>query len=255
MEHEKDSADGLIPQALRILAQYVNDVHGGNKQAAMKALGMKAQTGLLGKWLRGERVPSLTSLSPILERLGCSLAAPAPGSEISRDVCFVDARVVPSGEGQPVPENEDYLAVPLVDEVGAGPGIIPRGSLKSWFLVYRNTPSIMYRRDLIAVQIGAHSTSMEPVLHPGDIVLVDRSDRDANRPGRIMLVMEPDEGAAKVKRVSLEKLRDDWRIIFYSDNAVENPPEIYSLREDYGGDISRVIVGRVVWAWSDISRR
>ena len=36
------------------------------------------------------------------------------------------------------------------------------------------------------------------------------------------------------------------------DNAATNPPLLYSLREDYGGEISNAIVGRVIWAWSDV---
>ncbi|MCB8573639.1 phage repressor protein, partial [Bilophila wadsworthia] len=42
-------------------------------------------------------------------------------------------------------------------------------------------------------------------------------------------------------------------ITYYSDNAAENPPEVYSLMEDFDGDWNKSIVGRVVWAWSDVS--
>ena len=111
----------------------------------------------------------------------------------------------------------------------------------------------MGRRNLIAVEIGKTSTSMLPLLSPGDIVLVDRDDIDVSHAGHIMLVRDP-EGAGMVKRVSVQPTPGgkDFSIQFYSDNAATNPPLLYSLREDYGGEISNAIVGRVIWAWSDV---
>ena len=175
--------------------------------------------------------------------------------ETARDVCFVNAKVVPLGENQDPPVVEDYMAVPLVDEVGAGPGIIPQGELLSWFLVYKHQDAVRYRRNLVAVKIGKNSTSMEPLLHPGDVVLVDLDDKNASRPGRIMLVMSPGDGGGMIKRVAIEKKNADHRITYYSDNAAENPPMVYSLREDFGKNWNRVIAGHVVWAWSDVSNK
>ena len=150
-------------------------------------------------------------------------------------------------------EAEDYLAAPVVGEVGAGPGYLPQDEVQSWFLVYKHVPAIMGRRNLIAVEIGKTSTSMLPLLSPGDIVLVDRDDIDVSHAGHIMLVRDP-EGAGMVKRVSVQPTPGsrDFSIQFYSDNAATNPPLLYSLREDYGGEISNAIVGRVIWAWSDV---
>ncbi len=86
---------------------------------------------------------------------------------------------------------------------------------------------------------------MLPILHPGDVVLVDRQDRDVMTPGRIMLVMDPD-GAGMIKRVAVEEVKSerDWRIVFYSDNVANHPPIVYSLREDFLGDWDRAVVGR-----------
>lgn len=187
------------------------------------------------------------------ERLGGKFEADAPPS---KDVCFIDARVAPAGERLLPPPNEDYLAVPLVEEVGAGPGIIPQHELISWFLVWRHQRAIQHKRDLIAVMLGKHSTSMIPTLKPQDIVLVDRQDKDVmNFKGRIMLVLDPADGSGKIKRVAAENLpkKRDYRITYYSDNAADNPPEVYSLMEDFEGDWNKSIVGRVVWAWSDVS--
>ena len=207
----------------------------------------------ISRWTRGKRSPKLEDIAPIFDVMQAKIVLPDE-EDPARDICFVDARAVPAGANQPPPEVEDYLAVPLVEEVGAGPGLIPQGELLSWFLVYRHQDAIRYRRDLIAVRIGKRSTSMLPILHPGDVVLVDRQDRDVMTPGRIMLVMDPD-GAGMIKRVAVEEVKSerDWRIVFYSDNVANHPPIVYSLREDFLGDWDRAVVGRAIRAWSDIS--
>lgn len=224
----------------------------GNAAALARATGISPAN--ISRWKSGERVPRMEEISPLMNLLNITLKMPS--DEAGRDVCFVDARVSSAGAGSSPPEVEDYLAVPLVDEVGAGPGIIPQNQLISWFLVWRHQRAIAHKRDLIAVQIGQHSRSMLPTLAPMDIVLVDRQDKDVSAPGRIMLVMEPD-GAGLIKRVAVEHRRDkrDFRITYYSDAAADNPPKVYSLREDFDDDWSKAIVGRVVWAWSDVSNK
>lgn len=183
------------------------------------------------------------------------VSACEPGKEADRDICFVNARIAPCGEGIEPPQSEDYIAAPMVGEVGAGLGYIPQDEVKSWFLAYRHHPAVRFRRNLIAVEIGAHSTSMQPTLNPGDIVLVDRDDRDVLRPGHMMLVTDPD-GAGMVKRVSIEDKQDgDYRITFYSDNGAKHPPMVYSLLKDYAGDWDKVIAGRVIWAWTDVREK
>nr|DAU30521.1 MAG TPA: putative transcriptional regulator [Caudoviricetes sp.] len=171
-----------------------------------------------------------------------------------KDVCFIDAQLMPAGANVPPPVAEDYIAAPLVGEVGAGPGYFDQGEVKSWFLAYRHVEAIRGRRNLIAVEIGPTSTSMCPLLNPGDIVLVDRDDKDVRYPGHIMLVRDPDD-AGMIKRVSLHRAKNDWIIQFYSDNAAENPPMLYSLREDYDGDLTKAVIGRVIWAWSDVRKK
>lgn len=208
------------------------------------------------KLLQGKGVRS-ESLFEWLENLGFQLVTPdETNKDQSRDVCFVNSRIVNAEDGGPPIAPEDYLAVPLIAEAGAGPGIVPANHRESWFLVYRREPSLRTRTNLIAVRIDKNSTSMEPTLHPGDIVLVDRNDKAVAQPGKIWLVMEPD-GSGKVKRVKVDDLRAkrQTRLTFYSDNVQENPPEVYSLEEDYDGEWDRAIVGRVVWAWSDLTRK
>ncbi len=204
------------------------------------------------KYQTASDMKNIEKFFAFLDKLGVNLDFEL-NPEPDRDVCFVNARIMPAGEHVTPPVAEDYLAAPLVGEVGAGPGYLPQESVESWFLVYKHVPAIMGRRNLIAVEIGKTSTSMLPLLSPGDIVLVDRDDIDVSHAGHIMLVRDP-EGAGMVKRVSVQPTPGsrDFSIQFYSDNAATNPPMLYSLREDYGGEISNAIVGRVIWAWSDV---
>ena len=240
----------FFSSAIGALKEYVDGKHGGNVSAAARAMGISVPT--FHTWLKGERKPSLSKITPVLEELGARIQLPS--AEPAKDVCFVNAKVMPAGEHVEPPLVEDYIAAPLVGEVGAGPGYFSQEEVQSWFLVYKNVPAIMHRRNLIAVEIGPTSTSMQPLLNPGDIVLVDRDDQDVEHPGHIMLVRDPD-GAGMIKRVALNKDGTDWTLQFYSDNAAKNPPMTYKLGEDYDSDITKAVVGRVIWAWSDVRNK
>ena len=236
-------------QQIKALLRLAVDKYGTAK-ALSRASGVSAPN--ISRWLK-DRDPRLSEISPILDLIGAEISLPS--KEPDRDVCFVNARIAPVGEGINPPQSEDYIAAPMVGEVGAGLGYIPQDAVKSWFLAYRHHPAVRFRRNLIAVEIGRSSTSMQPTLNPGDIVLVDRDDRDVQRPGHMMLVTDPD-GSGMVKRVAIEDKHDgDHRITFYSDNASQWPPLVYSLRDDYLGDWDRVIVGRVIWAWTDVREK
>ena len=241
----------LAEQARAILQNYVATQHNGVKNRAAKALDISLPT--LNQWLEGKRTPNLENLSPVFERLGIGFSG--ANLEACQDICFVDAKMVPTVEDATPPVALDYMAAPLVGEAGAGPGYLPQEEIKSWFLVYKYQPAVRYRRNLIAVEIGPSSTSMQPTLNSGDIVLVDREDRDVSQPGHIMLVLDPLDGSGMIKRVSVKDTPTDCQITYYSDNVAQNPPRMYSLKNDFGGDFDRSIVGRVVWAWSDIREK
>ena len=148
----------LTETAKEILQDYVDKEHGGVRSRAARALNLSHMT--LKQWLDGTRTPNLEALSPVFAQLGVSFSRPS--GEAGREVCFVNAKIVPAGEGLARPEAEDYIAAPLVGEVGAGPGYVPQEEIRSWFLAYKHLPAIRYRRNLIAVEIGKHSCSMQP---------------------------------------------------------------------------------------------
>lgn len=238
--------DSILQLLKKAVDQY------GSASALSRASGVSVAN--ISRWINGKQAPRLTDLSPIMDLLG--VLPKEPQTDAGKDVCFVNAKLVPAAEDTYAPpQAEDYLAAPMVGEVGAGPGYIPQENIKSWFLVYRNLPAVRYRRNLLAVEIGPYSDSMQPTLNPRDIVLVDRDDRDIQHPGHMMLVLDPD-GAGMIKRVAVEDLDNgDSRITFYSDNAMKHPPAVYSLERHYCNDWERCIVGRVIWAWADVREK
>ena len=72
----------------------------------------------------------------------------------------------------------------------------------------------------------------------------------------MMLVLDPLDGSGMIKRVAVTDLDDgDIRITYYSDNTASHPPMVYSMKKDFGNDLEKAIVGRVVWAWSDVKEK
>ncbi len=230
-----------------------SQIHGQSAELMRKAKAPKASW---YKMLQGKEVYASSVIS-WLENLGFRLVFPDDPREVS-DVCFVEARLANTSAEAGAPESEDYLAVPLVGEAGAGPGMLQNADVENWVLVYRNYHPIMRRSDLIAVEVGKNQRSMSPTLLPGDIVLVDRKDWGQNGfycPGNIFLVREPgQEGGGKIKRVALSGKGEGAIITFYSDNVAENEPEPFPLSL-YDGDLRNAIVGRVICAWADLSRK
>lgn len=238
----------IVAEILEILRVFIKEKFADNIREAARNLPVKEIT--LRQWLDGSRKPKLVSLEPLLPYLGISFGKKE--AEADKDVCFVNAMLAEASDNIPPPSQEDYIAAPLVGEAGAGPGYLPEESVKSWFLVFRNLPAIRHRRNLIAVEIAKGSVSMQPTLNPGDIVLVDRDDRSVSHPGHIMLVRDPLDGSGMIKRVSVQDEKPEVQITFYSDNAAHYPPQVYSVAKDFDGDLDKAIVGRVIWAWSDM---
>ena len=149
------------------------------------------------KGIKGKK--HLEAFAGVLDKLGATIRP--PNEQGSREICFINNKIAEAGSQGPPPNAEDYIAVPMVGEVWAGPGIIPEEKIESWGLVWRNHHSVQRRSNLLAVEIGKNQRSMVPTLHPGDVVLVDRDDcgQDTIRhPGNIFLVREPgQEGGGK----------------------------------------------------------
>lgn len=262
METSLDSchkAPYCVPMALEEQIRKIMLEASKTKFSSVNKMANEAEVdqGSLSKFLRGKSSLRLDMAAKVLELIGVKLSVP---DELSvppqtRDIEFINPRVVGVENGAPPPVSEDYLAVPLAEEaIAAGPGLMPQDALRGWVIVWRHHDSVRFRSDLVAVEVGKGQTSMEPHLHPGDIVLVDKADRRPDVDGKIMLVCDPDGGCA-IKRVSSRRVDGDIELVFYSDNTQGNPPRVFRLNRDYDGELARAIGGRVVWAWSDMTRK
>lgn len=151
------------------------------------------------------------------------------------------------------------MAVPLAQGSAAGaPGLIPEDAVRGWVLALKDQSSIRYRVNLVAVEVGKGQEAMVPTLHPSDIVLVDRDDFRPEPDGSIFLVREPgQEPEVAIRRVYSSRRDGQTLLTFISDNPDKRsyPPSVHSLEGDYQGDLRRAIVGRVVWAWADMTRK
>ncbi len=223
----------------------------GSPSRLARAIGVRPN--MITRWIRSERFPNLKSVQPVFDYLNEEFRT--FDAVVDRTVQFVNPRLAKAAQLLERPKADDFVAAPVVGEVGAGPGYFDQNQVKRWMLADATHPAVRGRSNLIAVEIGDRSTSMLPLLSPGDVVLVDRDDTDVSQPGHVMLVRDPD-GAGMVKRVKMENYAGlGWQVVFYSDNAAENPPLIYSLGGDYGGSLQNAIVGRVVFAMQDMKNR
>lgn len=227
----------------------------GQKRAS-EVTGMNQ--GDISKFIRGvKQGMNADTLLRVAYALGARIIFPDEKPTISRDVCFVDAKIVSAADGARPPQAENYIAVPLVGQAGAGPGIVPEDKVESWVLVYAHHHSVMRRSNLLAVEVGKESDSMEPLISPYDIVLVDRDDFVPQQDGRgIYLVREPGQlGGGMIKRVQVHRVKGETQVVFYSDNKKYGPEPPRFLDADYGDRWENAIVGRCVWSWSDLTRK
>lgn len=251
---QAETMSSLFDKAREWLKSKAEEVGGRNLLATI----LDAKYPTLSKVLTDDTYkPNAKDFLGWLERLGVRIEFPGDVRDSTRQVQWINPQIVESGKGAHHPEADNYLAVPLVGEVGAGAGVIPQGGEpESWVLVYANHRSVMRRRNLLAVKVEDRGESMKPTVHPGDIVLVDLDDVTPDPSGKgLFLVREPgQDGGGKVKRVLLSKCGGRDLIIFSSDNK-DHIPEPHDLAQDYDGEPSKAIVGRVVWAWSDMTRK
>ncbi|MEX0615253.1 MAG: S24 family peptidase [Methylophaga sp.] len=138
--------------------------------------------------------------------------------------------------------HSEFVSIPLYDvRASAGNGNLVDGEHK--------VDDLMFKREWIHNELHNNPAnlsliyidgdSMEPSLRAGDIVLVDKTDKDAKRDGIYVIRM----GAGLlVKR--LQRL-PGHRIKVISDNSSYEPFEI-SLEWNVSGEFD--IIGRVVWS-------
>ena len=211
----------------------------------------------LNRFLKKERGLNSESMGHILDKMGASVIFGDEPADAAREVCFRPPGRTQAVSGAANPQPGDYMAVPLVSAATATqPGPVSEDEIDGWMLVWRHQESLCFRSNLVAVTIRPGDQSMAPHMYPGDIVIVDRNDREPGPAGKIMLVNEPGEPEqAVIRRVGAKRSDNDLELIFYSDNSREYPPCTCSLKRDFNGDVARAIGGAVVWAWNDMSQK
>lgn len=188
-----------------------------------------------------------------LERLGARIVFPDDDGAGMRDV-----KILHLANPDEIPAQhptDRFRAVPVVTtEVAAGPGLIQDERIQSWVAVDVTDPLVRGRTGLLAIRVAQGQRSMIPLIQAGDMVFVDRHDTDPRRGSDIFLIRDPDGGEA-IKKVQLHQRRGREMITFYSINSNEFPPDTYFLQDDFLGDYSKPIIGRVVGLWADLTRR
>lgn len=224
---------------------------GGKKRVAEMA---RANYTTLCKVLKGSQT-NAEDFVGWLERLGVRLVFPNEDGIAAKDVKMIHLLNNSESPSPHNPHMEKYKAVPVVtSEVAAGPGLIPDDRILSWVAVDSTDPLVRGRAGLLAVRIAQGQRSMLPLIQAGDLIFVDRHDTDPRRESDMFLIRDP-EGGEAVKKVQIYTRRGREMITFYSLNGQEYPPDTYFIQEDFLGDFTRPIIGRVVGLWADLTKR
>lgn len=230
------------------LRNFLN-VHKGNASLAAKSLGVPVST--FASWVRGSRKPSIEHLNNMFERLNIQFHEP-----IAQESINIQAESVPTENSTSPGEtvSSDYLSIPLLSQCNAGFAIIDHTAIKESFIIYRNIESLKFRSNLIAVRISKDDESMFPVLRPGDIIVVDKSDRVLSKESGTYLVSIPKVGVS-VRYVSLVIYENETKITCFSESSNNYPPRVYSLVNDFMGNSDNFIIGRVVARYGPVKSK
>lgn len=132
---------------------------------------------------------------------------------------------------------QEYVTIPQVEgRIAANPaGLIPGDAVESQVWLHR--AQLCGRHDLVAVRLAHDADSMEPSLHPGDLVVIDRGDREITTRG-VYAVRLPDLESCTIKRLQL--IPDQNIVLLLSDNPKYEPLPMPCHEH--------LIIGRVVWS-------
>lgn len=198
----------------------------GNISRASQSWGINGDN--LHKWLRGDRIPTLEKISPILDRLG-KFTPDLPLLQNEQAVMRRIASYAPSE----IVEGDSLPQIPVMGATGAGNDVeIFHATPSCWISVLPQ-----YKTSDQVIGLVVYGDSMEPTIHKGAVVGVVPFDGTFNE-GGIYLVQRPPFGRT-IKRVKLQ----DGQLVLLSDNAAYAPDPLPF--EGY----ENIILGRVVWVW------
>lgn len=222
------------------MAEEITEIRAWLESAANKvggpirlAAAIKTHKNTVYGWLSGPSEPKASQVKAIMQATG----VPAPWSDLNEDSGFS----VNSAEPSVLLNSADLVLVPKLDvRVSAGPGALVEAEPLDG--------EIAFRRDLIR-ELGvsapaalrvltAAGDSMEPVIRPGDLLLVDTGIAAVIHEGIYVVLYD---GAVMVKRLAMDPKGVIWLLS-------ENPrvPAMSIAREDrhqvhIAGRVVRVI--------------
>ncbi|NIU42756.1 MAG: helix-turn-helix domain-containing protein [Nitrospinaceae bacterium] len=139
------------------------------------------------------------------------------------------------GSGSPV-STEDFVAVPLTSSaIAAGHPIIQEENIEDYVLLHIRAAG--KRANLVASRVDGNS--MEPMLHSGDIVVIDRNDKNYVK-NKFFAVYY--EGGLTAKLLE----RKNNLLILRPINP-NSEVQIIDLNEE-----DQPVVGRIIGAWKDL---
>ncbi|GJL78817.1 MAG: hypothetical protein NPINA01_18060 [Nitrospinaceae bacterium] len=139
-------------------------------------------------------------------------------------------------ENAPKLREEDYVSIPLTESaIAAGQPIIQADKIEDYVLLHIRASG--KRKNLVASRVDGES--MEPMLHSGDIVVIDRDDKRIQK-NKIYAIFHEDGLTAKYVERKKELL------ILRSINPAFDV-QIIELQEH-----PDPIVGRVIGAWKEL---
>lgn len=141
-----------------------------------------------------------------------------------------------SAKNAPKISQEDYVSIPLTDSaIAAGQPIIQEENIEDYVLLHVRAAG--KSSNLVASRVDG--TSMEPMLHSGDIVVVDRNEKILVK-GRIFAVYY--EGGLTAKYLERQKSL----LILRPLNPISEV-QIINLNEQ-----PDPVVGRIIGAWKEL---
>ena len=142
---------------------------------------------------------------------------------------------------------EGYVTLPsMEDKLAAGNALVQTDRFSDTYYAFRQQwldSKRMRKRKLVTARVARthHGESMKETIQPGALLLIDLTpvtQESFKQRGIYVVRAVGDEGGVTVKRV----VQQPGYVVCMSDNEVFNP---FSLEID--GELSKVLVGRVVW--------
>ena len=74
---------------------------------------------MITRWYKQERIPTLRSIQPVLDYMNADFRT--GDAVVDKTVKFVTPRRAEAGKNGTLPDSEEFIATPLVGEMGAWP--------------------------------------------------------------------------------------------------------------------------------------